>query len=109
MKIRSITLDNIRRFTDPVRMGEIGDGLNVLCGPNEQGKSTLFDAIRALFFKPHGSRDKQVTGFFAVCVGVQVSGRVTTTRDVVSQGDAGRCLSRPATRCAMLMKFRVVR
>ena len=61
MKIRSITLDNVRRFTDPVRVGEIGDGLNVLSEPNEQGKSTLFDAIQALFFKPHGSRDKEVT------------------------------------------------
>ncbi len=61
MKIRSITLDNVRRFTDPVGIREIGDGLNVLCEPNEQGKSTLFDAIQALFFKPHGSRDKEVT------------------------------------------------
>lgn len=61
MKLRAITLENVRRFTDPVRIGEIGDGLNVLCEPNEQGKSTLFDAIRALFFKPHGSRDKEMT------------------------------------------------
>ncbi len=61
MKIRAITLDNVRRFTQPVRVGEIGDGLNVLCEPNEHGKSTLFDAIQALFFKPHGSRDKEIT------------------------------------------------
>ncbi|MEQ9260037.1 MAG: AAA family ATPase [Roseovarius sp.] len=60
MKIRSITLDNVRRFTEPVRVGDIGDGLNVLSEPNEQGKSTLFDAIQALFFKPHASRDKEV-------------------------------------------------
>ncbi|NOD36638.1 MULTISPECIES: AAA family ATPase [unclassified Ruegeria] len=61
MKIRSITLDNVRRFTEAVRVGEIGDGLNVLSEPNEQGKSTLFDAIQALFFKSHTSRDKDVT------------------------------------------------
>lgn len=60
MKIRSITLDNIRRFTAPARVTGIGDGLNVLSEPNEHGKSTLFDAIQALFFKPHGSRDKDV-------------------------------------------------
>lgn len=60
MKIRSITMNNVRRFTDPVRVDGIGDGLNVLCEPNEHGKSTLFDAIQALFFKPHGSRDKDV-------------------------------------------------
>lgn len=61
MKIRSITLNNVRRFTDPARLDGIDDGLNVLCEPNEHGKSTLFDALQALFFKPHGSRDKEVT------------------------------------------------
>lgn len=60
MKIRSITLNNVRRFTEPARVAGIGDGLNVLCEPNEHGKSTLFDAMQALFFKPHGSRDKDV-------------------------------------------------
>jgi len=61
VKIRSITLNNVRRFTDPARVDGIGDGLNVLCEPNEHGKSTLFDAIQALFFKRHGSRDKEVS------------------------------------------------
>ncbi|MCB1310877.1 MAG: chromosome segregation protein SMC [Pseudooceanicola sp.] len=61
MRIRSITLDNVRRFTAPARVEGIGDRLNVLCEPNEHGKSTLFDAIQALFFKPHGSRDKEVS------------------------------------------------
>jgi DNA repair exonuclease SbcCD ATPase subunit len=61
MKIRSIALNNVRRFTDPARVADIDDGLNVLCEPNEHGKSTLFDALQALFFKPHGSRDKEVT------------------------------------------------
>lgn len=61
MKIRSITLNNVRRFTDAARVDDIGDGLNVLSEPNEFGKSTLFDAIQALFFKPHGSRDKEIS------------------------------------------------
>ncbi len=61
MKIRAITLTNVRRFTSPARVDGITDGLNVLCEPNEQGKSTLFDALQAVFFKPHGSRDKEVS------------------------------------------------
>ena len=60
MKIRAISLNNVRRFTSETRIDGIGDGLNVLCEPNEFGKSTLFDAVQALFFKPHGSRDKEV-------------------------------------------------
>lgn len=61
MKIRAITLHNVRRFTSPAQVDGITDGLNVLCEPNEQGKSTLFDALQAVFFKPHGSRDKEVS------------------------------------------------
>ena len=55
MKIRSITLSDIRQFTRPVTVGGFAAGLNVLAAPNEAGKSTLFEAIQALFFIPHRS------------------------------------------------------
>ena len=32
----------------------------MLCLPNESGKSTVFDALHALFFKDHRSWDKEV-------------------------------------------------
>ncbi|MDT8327163.1 MAG: chromosome segregation protein SMC, partial [Roseovarius sp.] len=60
MKLRAITLNDVRRFTDPVRIDGISDGVNVLCAPNEFGKSTVFDALRALFFVPHSSRGKEI-------------------------------------------------
>ena len=60
MKIRAITLDNVRRFTDPVTIGPIGDGVTLLCEPNEAGKSTLFDALHALFFIKHNSQAKDI-------------------------------------------------
>ena len=60
MKIRSITLGNVRRFTDPVTIGPIGDGVTLLCEPNEAGKSTLFDALHALFFHPHRAKNAEV-------------------------------------------------
>lgn len=60
MKLRAITLKDVRRFVDPVRIEGIEDGVNVLCAPNEFGKSTVFDALRALFFVPHGSRGKEI-------------------------------------------------
>ncbi|WP_102107954.1 AAA family ATPase [Oceaniglobus roseus] len=60
MKLRAITLNNVRRFTAPTGLTGIGDGLNVLCEPNEHGKSTLFDAVQALFFKAHGANDKEI-------------------------------------------------
>ncbi|PWK60244.1 AAA family ATPase [Roseicyclus mahoneyensis] len=60
MKLRAVTLKDVRRFTDPVRIDGIADGVNVLCAPNEFGKSTVFDALRALFFVPYGSRGKEI-------------------------------------------------
>jgi DNA repair exonuclease SbcCD ATPase subunit len=62
MKLRSIQLENVRRFTERVEIAGIGDGLNVLCAPNEQGKSTVFDALHALFFKDRKSWDKEIRG-----------------------------------------------
>lgn len=50
MKLLSIRMKNVRRFTQPVEISDIGPRLNVLAAPNEQGKSTLFDALHALFF-----------------------------------------------------------
>ncbi|SPF81861.1 chromosome segregation protein SMC [Pseudoprimorskyibacter insulae] len=58
MKLRAIELTNVRRFTGTVRIDGITDGLNVLSEPNETGKSTIFDALQAVFFKAHGSSDK---------------------------------------------------
>lgn len=60
MKIRSITLENVRRFTDPVAIGPIGDGITLLSEPNEAGKSTLFDALHALFFIKHSSKTADI-------------------------------------------------
>ena len=54
MKIRALHLTNVRRFAGhTARIDGIGDGITVLCEPNEFGKSTFFDAIHALFFERH--------------------------------------------------------
>lgn len=60
MKLRAIHLENVRRFTDRIEINGIGDGVNVLCAPNEHGKSTVFDALHALFFKDRKSWDKEI-------------------------------------------------
>ena len=43
-----------------MHLGEINDGLNVVVGPNEMGKSTLLDALRAVLFEKHDSRARPV-------------------------------------------------
>lgn len=58
MKLRAIELTNIRRFAGrSARLSDIGDGITVLCEANEFGKSTFFDALHAVFFERHGSRN----------------------------------------------------
>ena len=49
MKLRSISLTNVRRFAGAtVRLDGLGDGLNIVAAPNEAGKSTAFEALQAL-------------------------------------------------------------
>ena len=73
MKLRALRLKSFRRFADAVEIANFGDGLNVLCGPNEMGKSTIFHALEAAFLcsyklsgaaleqmRPHGGGDPRV-------------------------------------------------
>lgn len=53
MKIRHIEIQNFRRFREPVIVSDIGDGLTVLAGENEAGKSTLLRALQAALFDRH--------------------------------------------------------
>jgi hypothetical protein len=83
MKLRSVTLCNVRRFAGTVEVGPIADGLNVLSDANEQGKSTLFDAIQALFFAPHGSASKEVKSLRPYSGGAPEVSAVVETADGV--------------------------
>ena len=50
MILREITVKGVKCFRDEVTVGRFGDGLNMIFGPNETGKSTLIEATaRALF------------------------------------------------------------
>ena len=61
MRLRSIELTNVRRFAGQrARLSGIGDGITVLSEPNEFGKSTFFDAIHAVFFEKHGSKNAAI-------------------------------------------------
>ena len=51
MRLRRIALQEFRKFRDPVVLDDLADGLNVIAGPNEAGKSTLAAAIRAAFLE----------------------------------------------------------
>ena len=60
MKLRRLSVNQLKRFTAPTQLGELGDGLNLVVGPNELGKSTLLDALRAVLFERHNSRAQPI-------------------------------------------------
>ena len=60
MKLRRLSVNQFKRFTEPTRLDKLCDGLNLVVGPNELGKSTLLDALRAALFERHSSRARPI-------------------------------------------------
>lgn len=60
MKIRSLAVNQFKKFTSPTRLDGVEDGLNVVVGPNELGKSTLLDALRAALFEKYSSKAQPI-------------------------------------------------
>lgn len=53
MKLRRLRLENFRRFREPLVLEHFDDGINLFAAPNESGKSTIAEAIRAAFLERH--------------------------------------------------------
>ena len=60
MKLRKLSVNQFKCFTVPTQLGELVDGLNLVVGPNELGKSPLLDALRAVLFERYGSRARPI-------------------------------------------------
>jgi DNA repair exonuclease SbcCD ATPase subunit len=63
MKLRALELEQFRKFDRPIRIADMDDGLNLVLGPNEMGKSTLFAALQAVLFERHRSQAQTVKSF----------------------------------------------
>ncbi len=61
--IRQIALDGFRKFRTPFAIENLSDGLNIVIEPNETGKSTLLEALRAAFFVRHNTRNQLAQSF----------------------------------------------
>ena len=58
LKLRRIELAGFRKFRDTMVIEGLSDGLNIVIEPNETGKSTLLEALRAAFFVRHGTKNQ---------------------------------------------------
>jgi len=59
MIVNGIRLENWGIIREPTEV-EFSDGLNILHGPNDIGKTTLIDSIRTVFFTKHNSHSEKV-------------------------------------------------
>ena len=55
MRVQRLRLSQIRRFRGTLEIPDLSPGINLFCGPNETGKSTITRAIRAAFFERYRS------------------------------------------------------
>ena len=61
--IRRIQIGNFRKFRKAIEIDGLSDGLNIIIEPNETGKSTLLDALRAAFFVRYNTRNQLAQSF----------------------------------------------
>ena len=63
MKLRALELEQFRKFGQALCVAGMADGLNLIVGPNEMGKSTVFAALQAVLFERHRSQAQAVRSF----------------------------------------------
>lgn len=62
MLIRRLRIEEFRKLRGPVCLDGLGAGLTVIAGDNEEGKSTILEAIRAVLFCRHRADDTYARG-----------------------------------------------
>lgn len=75
MILNYVEVANFRKFREPLRIDAFGNGLNIVVEPNERGKSTLLEALRAAFFIRYSARTELVRSY--VPLGDDVAPHVT--------------------------------
>lgn len=70
MIITHLAVDGVGRFRSRHVVRGLGPGLNLLCAPNEAGKSTLFRALQLALFARHGSKTEEMRRL--ACLGAEI-------------------------------------
>lgn len=61
--LRRIAVENFRKFRERTVIEGLKEGLNIVIEPNEAGKSTLLEALRAALFVRHSTRNRLASSF----------------------------------------------
>lgn len=60
MKLINLRVNNVGTLAGELTLPDFADGLTVIHGPNETGKTTLIAALRAVLFEKHSSKNARV-------------------------------------------------
>jgi len=60
VKLLAVRMREVGPFVRGVALEGLSGGIDVLAGPNELGKSTLFRALQAVFFENHTTTQKEI-------------------------------------------------
>lgn len=80
MKLETIRLENWKKFTEP-REIKLQDGLNILHGANESGKTTLMDSIITTFYSKHTSGSGRIKSLKPWGTSLQPRSSITFTKN----------------------------
>lgn len=83
MILKTLEVANFRKFRDPLSIDGFTPGLNIVVEPNETGKSTLLEALRAAFFIRYSAKTKLVRSY--VPLGDDVAPRVSVGFEIKGQ------------------------
>ena len=63
MRIRELSIENFRKFRKLTVLNGFDNGLNLVCEPNETGKSTVLEALRAVLFERYSAKNDRIRSF----------------------------------------------
>ncbi len=83
MRLHSLDLVNFRKFRKPLSVSGFTGGLNIVVEPNETGKSTLLEALRAAFFIRYSAKTELVRSYCPF--GDDVAPKVSVSFEIAGQ------------------------
>lgn len=63
MRIRELSIENFRKFRQLTVLTGFDEGLNLVCEPNETGKSTVLEALRAVLFERYSAKNDRIRSY----------------------------------------------
>ncbi|AUB59867.1 hypothetical protein BK009_03765 [Methanobacterium subterraneum] len=80
MKLETIHLENWKKFAEP-REIQLQDGLNILHGANESGKTTFMDSLITTFYSKHTSSSARIKSLKPWGTSLQPRSTITFTKN----------------------------